>query len=144
MFHRSLALGLVALLATATPALAGPAGWAGRGEDAESHMDRLMERLHLNADQRIKIKEIRRKHMDATAEPRKRYMEKRKALFQLVRGVEAKKDQALALQREIDALQAQLAEDRLAAWFECRSVLTHEQLQTLSSLKPEGRPRPHP
>lgn len=144
MFHRSLALGLAALLATSVPAYAGQAAWSGRGEEAQAHMDRLMARLHLNADQKARMQEIRKRHMNATAEPRKRLLEKRKALFQLVRGVDAKKEQALALQREIDALQSQLGEDRLAAWFECRSVLTREQLQTLVSLKPEGRPRPHP
>jgi Spy/CpxP family protein refolding chaperone len=112
-------------------------------EEAERHMDHLFDRLHLSPDQRAKMQEIRRRHMEATAEARKRLMEKRRALFALVRGVEAKKEQALALQREIDALQAQLAEARLAAWFEGRSVLTHEQLQTLAKL-PGGHPRPYP
>ncbi|MDB5098980.1 MAG: Heavy-metal resistance [Cyanobacteria bacterium RYN_339] len=150
MLHRPLTVALAALLAFASPAVAGERNpsWAGASDEAlaamaERHMDRLFERLHLSADQRAKMQVIRKRHQDATAEPRKRLMEKRKALFALVRGADATKDQAVALQREINSLQGQLSEARLAAWFEGRAVLTREQLKALAAL-PGGRPGHRP
>jgi Spy/CpxP family protein refolding chaperone len=149
MFHRVPFIALAALLAVASPALAGggPGGWATQSDEAlaamaERHVGDIFEKLHLTPDQKARMQEIRKRHLEATAEPRKRLMEKRRALWVLVRGVDAKKEQALALQHEINVLQGQLSEARLAAWFEGRSVLTREQLQALAKL-PGGHPRPH-
>lgn len=142
---RSLALSIALVLALAPLAEArfdpGPVNEEVLAGMAERHMGKLFDRLHLTPEQRTKLEAIRKKHANSTRDARKKLFEKRRALFGIVRKVDATREQAIALQREVDALQGQLAEARMAAWFEGRALLTHEQLETLAAL-PAGRPFP--
>lgn len=148
---RMAALALAALLAAVpAPALADPGpgrpgmpGVAAEGVEgwsmmADRHMQRLMETLKLTPEQRGKIETIRARHMEQTKAAREELHRKRRELFELVRSAKATREQAVAKQREVDGLQARLAEARLGAWFEGRAVLTAEQLAQLEKL-PMGR-----
>lgn len=144
--------GLVVMLLTATTlgtsAMAqseppGPERGLQRGpEYAERMMGRLFDRLHLSAEQRTRMQEIRKRNMEATRDMRNRLMERRHDLMLLVRKADATREQAFALQSEIDGLQSKLARARIAAWFEARAVLTPEQLAKLATVPLWGN-RPH-
>jgi Spy/CpxP family protein refolding chaperone len=108
---------------------------------ADRHMGKLFDRLHLTPEQRSKLEAIRKKYGESTREAHKKLFDKRRALYGVVRRVDATREQAIALQREVDALQGQLAEARLTAWFEGRALLTHDQLEMLEQLPP-GKPFP--
>lgn len=140
---------LVMIAAAAGPALADPAPHAAgkghvrhmaHGDHGDQGMERMLDRLGLSADQRAKIKALREQQKQASAASRQALMEKHRALMKLIRQKNATEGQALALQREIAGLQAQLAEGRLKAWFAARAVLTPEQLAKLEQLAPAGRP----
>ena len=146
---RAMKVATLALLAAFTfapaEALAKPHGpaMADRGADAwapiaDRHMHRLMDQLKLTPEQRGKIETIRALNKEQTRPLREDQRKKRLELFALVRGAKATREQAIAKQREIDALHARLSESRLAAWFEARAVLTPEQLAQLEKL-PAGR-----
>lgn len=161
------ALALLATLAlTPVPALASPGdapaggpaeghprgqGLGGDGVDAwvsmaDRHMRQLMAQLKMTPEQRGKVETIRARHMEQTQPLRAELGKKRAELFAMVRGARATRDQAIAKQREVDALHARLSEARLTAWFEARGVLTPDQLAQLEKL-PAGRQggwkRPH-
>lgn len=143
MRAKTMALALVAALALApAPALADPGG-RGMGGDgwammADKHMDRLMDQLKLTPEQRGKVETIRARHKEQAKPLHEELRKKRQELFALVRGAKATRDQAIAKQREVDALHARLSESRLAAWFEARAVLTAQQLAELEKL-PAGK-----
>lgn len=133
----------------ATPAIAAPqgGGWGGgggRGMHAGAQHDvmpeRFMKQLNLTPEQRGKIETIRAKAQEQHRAQREQLMTRRQELHQLVRSASATRDQALAKQREVNALQNQLAEARIATWFEMRGVLTPEQLKQLESMKTQ-KPR---
>ena len=142
---------LTALLIASAPALAaapqGPWG-ADRGPDhsaamADRHMGQIMDALKLTADQRSKVATIRARHREQTRAQRQEVGAKRMELFKLVRAAKTSREQAIAKQREIDGLQAKLAEARLAAWFDARAVLTPDQLTQLEQLKLPDHGRRH-
>ena len=145
---------LVALAAAPAPALADPGGRGGRGGPgmgaegvdawagmADRHMGRIMDQLKLTPEQRGKVETIRARHMEQSKGVREELRKKRLELFTLIRGAKTTREQAIARQREVDALHAKLSEARLAAWFEARSVLTPEQLALLEKLPagPQGK-----
>lgn len=143
MRAKTMALALAAALALApAPALADPGGQGrggGMGGDgwammADRHMDRLMDQLKLTPEQRGKIETIRARHKEQARPVHQELRKKREELSALVRGAKATRDQAIAKQREVDALHAKLSEARLAAWFEARAVLTPQQLAELEKL----------
>jgi Spy/CpxP family protein refolding chaperone len=112
----------------------------------EAHADRQMRllfgHLHLSGEQKAKVEEIRKRHQSASGETRRKLGEKRRALFAFIRRADATKEQAIALQREISALQAELADSRLVAWFEARGVLTLEQRTRLATAQGGGEHGP--
>lgn len=142
---RMAALALAALLAAPLPALAqgqpqagsppsmarGQRGGEGWGEDP---MKRVMEQLKLSPEQRGKVETIRARQIEATKGPREELKKKRRELFELIRSSKSTRDQAIAKQREVDALQTRLAEARLSAWYEARAALTADQLAQLEKL----------
>ncbi len=141
---------VMALALAPAPALAYPGGHggpgpglAGEGVDgwasmADKHMRLLMDQLKLTPEQRGKVETIRARNMEQTMALRDELGKKRGELFVLVRSAKSTRDQAIAKQREVDALHARLSEARLTAWFEARAVLTAEQLAQLEKL-PAGR-----
>ena len=129
---------------SAVPALAqadGPRGHVahakGMKDGMHGPMDKMFDKLNLTAEQREKIKTIRQQGQERNKTQREQLMTKRKELHQLVRSASSTREQTIATQREVNALQDQLAEARLNAWFEMRAVLTPEQLKQLSQLKPQ-------
>lgn len=134
---------LAAAPADARPDGRGPMAHAGKMHDGEHGpmMDKMFERLNLTPEQHEKIKAIRTQGQERTKGPREQLIAKRTELYQLVRSATSTKDQALAKQREVNTLQNQLAEARLASWFEMRAVLTPEQLKQFEELKPKQRKR---
>ena len=133
---RMAAVALAALLATALPAYA-EAG-KDRGRMHEGPMQHLMDQLKLTPEQRGKLETIRARQHEQTKAQRDELFRKRGELFELIRSARSTRDQAVAKQREVDALQTRLAESRLAAWYESRAVLTPEQLTQLEKL-PMGK-----
>lgn len=133
---RMAALALAALLAVAPPALADPP--EPREKLHDGPMMHLFGQLKLSAEQRTKIEAIRERSKDQTKGQREELMRKRKELFELIRSAKSTREQAVAKQREVDALQTRLAEGRLAAWYESRAVLTPDQLAQLEKL-PMGK-----
>lgn len=128
----------------AAPADARPDGPGRMGHAAKMHdgdrgpmMESMFEKLNLTTEQREKIKTIRQQGQDKTKAQREQLQAKRTELYQLVRSANSTKDQALAKQREVNALQNQLAEARIASWFEMRAVLTPEQLKQFEEMKPK-------
>ncbi len=141
------AMGMSVLLPPA-PALArgqwAHAGQMRGGSHAGEHgpmMESMFERLNLSAEQRDKIKSLRRQGQERTKAQREQLNAKRQELHQLVRSVGASRDQAIAKQREVNALQNQLSEARMTSWFDMRAVLTPEQLAQLAQLDPRKRQR---
>ena len=122
----------VALGLTSAPAWA-QAHMHSDEQHAEQHMGQLFGHLHLSPEQKSKVNDIRKRSKDASSETRRKLREKRRALFVLIQRADATKDQAIALQRDINALQAQLADARIAAWFEARAVLTPDQRTRLAN-----------
>lgn len=102
----------------------------------EQQMDRMFNQLNLTDAQKAQIKAIRQRNMEAAKPIRESMRAKHQELFALIRKPETTKDQALAKQREINALQNQLSEARLNAWFEARAVLTPDQLKKLETIQP--------
>lgn len=124
----------------ATPAIAAPQGGGPRGgmhAGAPHDMmpERIFKQLNLTPEQRGKIETIRAQGQERTRAQREQLMTRRQELHQLIRSASATRDQALAKQREVNALQNQLAEARVSTWFEMRAVLTPEQLSQLESAK---------
>jgi Spy/CpxP family protein refolding chaperone len=109
-------------------------------QHAEQQMGMLFAHLHLSPEQKSKVNEIRKRSKDASGETRRKLREKRRALFVLIQRADATKEQASALQRDINTLQAQLADARIAAWFEARAVLTPDQRTRLSGSPLPGEP----
>ncbi|MNK62769.1 periplasmic protein [compost metagenome] len=129
---------------SAAPALAQADGHRGhvahaKGMQDGMHgpMDKMFDKLNLTAEQREKIKTLRQQGQERNKAQREQLMTKRKELHQLVRSASSTREQAIAKQREVNALQDQLAEARLNAWFEMRAVLTPEQLKQLEQFKPQ-------
>lgn len=112
----------------------------GHGMD-ELPMDRMLKRLDLTAAQQAQIRAIRERYRQSSQPQRQELMAKRQELFRSLTRADATLDASLAKQRELDAMQAKLAEGRIRAWFESRQVLTAEQLKKLESLKVEAPPR---
>lgn len=114
-----------------------------RMEMAQHQMENLFQQLNLTDAQKEQIKQIRQRNMEAAKPIRESLRTKHQELFALIRKPEATKDQAIAKQREINALTNQLAEARLNAWFEARAVLTPDQLKKLETIQPKrpGRRR---
>lgn len=104
-------------------------------------VDKMFQRLNLTDEQREAIKTLRKESQARTKAQREQLMTKRRELHQMVRSSSATKEQAIAKQREVNVLQNQLAEARMAAWFDMRAVLTPEQLKQFEQLKPKGRKR---
>ena len=125
----------------ALPVMAAPGGpGPGHHRDmAANHMNRMFDKLNLTADQKTKLQAIRTKSREANKAQHEAMGKKWQELSQLMRSATATRDQALAKQREINALQAQLAESRVSTWFEMRAVLTADQLKQLETMKGEGR-----
>lgn len=130
----------------AVPADARPDGPGQKAHAAKMHdgergpmMDKMFDKLNLTAEQREKIKTIRQQGQERTKAQREQLQVKRTELHQLVRSASSTKDQALAKQREVNALQNQLAEARIASWFDMRAVLTPEQLKQFEEMKPKRK-----
>jgi Spy/CpxP family protein refolding chaperone len=100
----------------------------------------MFKALDLSADQRAKVKAIRQRHREAVKADWQALKTRQQELATLLRSPGATADQAVAKQREIDAIRARLAESRVRAWFETRAVLTPAQLQKLPALKPDRQP----
>lgn len=133
-----LALALLAAPA-AMPAMADPGGRGAHPGKAEHHMNRMFGQLNLTADQKSRMQAIRAKNRDANKAAHASLGKKWQELSALMRSASSTRDQALSKQREINALQAQLAESRVSTWFEMRAILTPEQLKQLESIKAERR-----
>lgn len=133
-----LALALLAAPA-ALPAMADPEGGDRGPGRAEHHMNRLFDRLHLTAEQKQKLQAIRTRERENKRAQHQALGKKWQELSALMRSASSTREQALAKQREINQLQAQLAESRVSTWFEMRAVLTPEQLKELATIKGEGR-----
>jgi len=132
----ALTLGVTAL--AAPQADAKPFEHRGHRMEAPQHqMERLFEQLNLTDAQKEQIKAIRQRNMEASKPIRENLRTKHQELFAIIKKPEGSKEQALAKQREINALTIQLAESRLNAWFEARAVLTPEQLKKLETLQPK-------
>jgi Spy/CpxP family protein refolding chaperone len=104
----------------------------------EAHMQQLFNRLGLTPEQRKQFAAIRDRHRANMASVREQLRTKRQALFHAIMATDATPEKAKAIQREVSALQARLDADRLDAWFECRKVLTPDQLKRLPTIR-----RPH-
>lgn len=133
---------LLFCLLSAAPALAQPSAAPTPGDREariEAHMHELFNRLGLSPEQRKQFEAIRDRHRAAMQSVREQLHAKRQALFREIMAQDASQEKALATQREVSALQARLEEDRLAAWFESRKVLTPAQLKRLAATR-----RPHP
>lgn len=126
---------------SATPALAQPDGPRGHATHAKAGkhgphaMEKMFERLNLTAEQRDKIKTLRKQGHEKMKAQREQLSTKRKELHQLVRSSSSTREQTIAKQREVNVLQDQLAEARLNTWFDMRAVLTPEQLKQFDELK---------
>lgn len=141
-FLGALLAGAMSLSAlAAAPALAAPDGHRGHTAHAKgaaphgAMMDRMFDKLNLSAEQREKIKTLRQQGQERTKTQREQLMTKRRELNQLVRSASATREQAIAKQHEVNALQNQLADARMNTWFDMRAVLTPEQLKEFEQLK---------
>lgn len=140
---KSLWIPVVALMVVAAPAAApafadpGPGGEGMHQAHADRHMNRMFDRLNLTADQKSRLQAAKTRQRDAHKAQREALGKKWQELSALMRSASATKDQAIAKQREINQIHAQLAEARVAAWFEMRAILTPEQLKQLETLKQE-------
>lgn len=135
---------IAASMTIAAPALADPGGHGGRhhgkADGANGPVMKMFDRLNLTADQKTRLKAIKDRYATATKAQHQSLKTKWKELSTLMKSAGANRDAALAKQREINVIQAQLAESRVNAWFEARAVLTPEQLKQLEAMKPgEGK-----
>ncbi len=105
----------------------------------QAGINRIFARLDLSAEQRGKVEAIRTRHVETTRAKQQELATKQRELAKLITSASATRDQALGKQREVDALQAELHNARVSAWFEARAVLTPEQLKQLGSVKPGGQ-----
>lgn len=124
------------LAAVAPQVDAKPAHGGHRMEAPGPQVERLFQQLNLTDAQKQQIKAIRERNMQAAKPVRESLRAKQKELTTLIKKADANKDQAIAKQREINALNNQLAESRLNSWFEARAVLTPDQLKKLETLQP--------
>ncbi len=142
-FLGALLAGAMSLSAlAAAPALAQPDAHRGRAAhdmSAAPHgkMDRMFDKLNLSAEQREKIKTLRQQGQERMKPQHQQLMAKRRELHELVRSAGSTREQAIAKQREVSAIQNQVAEARMNTWFDMRAVLTPEQLKQFEQLKPQ-------
>ncbi|HEY9745749.1 MAG TPA: Spy/CpxP family protein refolding chaperone [Oculatellaceae cyanobacterium] len=107
-------------------------------EFAENHK-RIIEQLNLSEEQQARIKTIREQGKAQGKALHEEIRAKRRELMTYLKSPNASEAKALAIQSEIDALQAKLSAKRIHVWFQMREVLTPEQLKQLQSLQ---KPRP--
>jgi len=108
-------------------------------EMAEMFMNHLFKKLNLTTEQKAKVEEIRKRHQEMAKTQHASLKSKREELMKLLKSSTATRDQALAKQREIDAITHTLSEGRINSWFESRAHLTPDQLKQLSELKPQWK-----
>lgn len=119
-------------LSIATPAMAMPQGRMSQG--LEMRMERVMKHLKLTPEQRGQLTTLRARNQEQSKPIFEAAKAKQQELMSLMSASNANKDQAIAKQREINALHSQLAEMRISSWFEARKLLTPEQLKQLEDL----------
>lgn len=119
-------------LSIAAPAMAFPQGKMSQG--LEMRMERVMNNLKLTPEQRGQLTTLRARNQEQGKPIFEAAKAKQQELMTLMSATNANKDQAIAKQREINALHSQLAEMRINTWFEARKLLTPEQLKQLENL----------
>jgi Spy/CpxP family protein refolding chaperone len=96
-------------------------------------MERMFQHLEVTPEQRTKLKEIQRKHADFATGQRLTLKSREHELSLLLKSPSATRDQALAKNREIDAIKQKLSESRIQSWFDSRAVLNPEQLKKMEA-----------
>jgi Spy/CpxP family protein refolding chaperone len=95
----------------------------------------LAQELKLSPEQQNKIKAIR-DNASKEAEPlRQQLMAKQKEVMSYVGRPDATETKAIALQRDLHALQLKMAEHRLRTWFKIKSVMTPEQSRQYAEVR---------
>jgi Spy/CpxP family protein refolding chaperone len=98
----------------------------------------LFDELELTADQRASCSAQMKRGWDLSQSLRSEARETWHQLMAALRNPDASLDETLALQRKLSRLQQTLAEKRLETWFAMRRLLTTEQLNRLSDLRPDS------
>lgn len=137
LFSLVLVLSLVLGGSALVFAYSGPQrGYRGEGRNNQVPQDRMTweERLDLSDEQAEKIEELRDDHFDKQDELRDDLFDKREELRDMYFDSEAKQDELLSLQEEVNQLQAKLADTRMEHRLEMRSILSDEQLEECADL----------
>lgn len=130
------------VMSLAFPMNASAAPRRGMMEQPGPRIEALFRQLDLTPEQQGKLKTIRATQQKAAQPLMEQVKAKQREMFSIMKSVNGTKDQALAKQRELHALHAQLGEMRISSWFEARKILTNDQLKKLEGLKmPDGRQR---
>jgi len=103
----------------------------------QGHRSGMMEQLGLSAEQKQKVKALMLEGKTQSQTLSQQVQTKRQALMQYLKSSNASESKARAMNAEINDLQKQLSDLRLKTWFGMRSILTPEQLQKLSQMKPK-------
>ena len=98
----------------------------------------LFEELGLTAQQRASCTALMKRGWDVSQSLRSEARETWHQLMAALRNPDASLDETLELQRKLSRLQQTLAEKRLETWFAMRKLLTTEQLNRLSDLRPDS------
>lgn len=141
----------IALLALSVPTFAqdGPAaitrGKAGGGhsqqqlqqmqQKREARREQLYQQLGITPEQSAKLKSVREANQAQIKALREQSMTKRKALSQYMSQPNADANKAMAMQKELAAINQKMEEQRLKGWFEMRKNLTPEQVTKLQEMR---------
>lgn len=131
---RILLAGLAVLMALV--AAMAPAGLAEESQGNEAAPATVPGRqdLGLTDEQTAQIRELRESALDQASSVQTQLFAKRQELARVMRSDDPDQSTALALVKEINALQGQLAEIQIRTQFAVRGVLTDEQRAKMGSL----------
>lgn len=91
----------------------------------------FFKKLNLNDDQLEKMVDLKTKYMSENVSSKGKLKVKKRELFNLMTKPGTTKDQALALQKEINELRAQLSNARVSFMLDASDLLTDEQRKEL-------------
>ncbi len=142
---KNFAAGLMALsLVSAGPAFAHqhegqhyqgqhPGGNKGGWEQRKTEM---MDQLNLTPQQRQKMQTLMQNKREQHKSTHEALQAKRQQLMQMMQNGSGSREQALALHREISAMQAEMMAQRINNLYDMKSILTPEQFQKFQSMMP--------
>ncbi len=123
----------------------GPMKRGGNPQEHEARMEarhkKMGEALGLTQEQQGKLKALKEGKKANFKSKMQASHEKRKALHDYMASDDATESGAMAKQRELNALQAEIGEMKVRSFFEMRSILTPEQRQKMKAMHDERKSR---